>query len=74
MPDGVKLKDLKIIDPRSIGLPEALIRKDTLKRVTLLVDVESLDKYKKAALNQNGHYQRIMRRVLQEYAQKSIAT
>jgi len=47
MPGGVKLKDLRIIDPRSIGLPEALIRKDTLKRVTILVDVESLDKYKR---------------------------
>lgn len=73
MPDPVKMSDFEIVDPRAIGLPEALVKKDTLKRVTLLVDEESIASFKRVALKQKGHYQRIMRRVLQEYARTSIS-
>lgn len=73
MPGNVKEEDLQIVQPRAIGLPEELVKKDTLKRVTLLVDAESLSTYKRVAKKQKGHYQRIMRRVLQEYAQTSMS-
>jgi predicted DNA binding CopG/RHH family protein len=50
--------------------PEELFTEESLRKVTIALDEETIDFFKKVATNSNQKYQRMIREVLRKYAER----
>ena len=50
--------------------PEELFAEESLRKVTIALDEETIDFFKKVATNSNQKYQRMIREVLRKYADR----
>lgn len=50
--------------------PEDLFAEESLRKVTIALDEETIDFFKKVATNSNQKYQRMIRQVLRKYADR----
>jgi predicted DNA binding CopG/RHH family protein len=56
--------------PDFLPPPEELAKADALVKVTIALSAESIDFFKQQAKTHNTSYQRMIRRLLDEYAQR----
>ena len=50
--------------------PEELFAEENLRKVTIALDEETIDFFKRVATNSNQKYQRMIREVLRKYAER----
>ncbi len=70
MPEWGNIDDLIEVSPKFLPKPAELVFRPKLKKVTLVLDQESIDFFKAKAGQFDTSYQRMIRTLLSEYTRR----